>query len=134
VVGWEWNMRNFFLIREDKLTKAALIGKRIRLLRLERNLHQGDIAEASGISRSHLSKIESGKVENPGLLTLERIAKALKVTISLLLHFDERSLKRRIHEVEKRKKEQRRKREVLEQREKEIRRLKREVRKLERKK
>jgi transcriptional regulator with XRE-family HTH domain len=112
------------------MTKAAFIGKRIKMLRLERNLLQEDITEASGISRSHLSKIESGKVENPGLLTLERIAKALKVTIPYLLHFDERSLKRRIHEVEKRKKEQKRKREVLELREKEIRRLKRELRKL----
>jgi transcriptional regulator with XRE-family HTH domain len=112
------------------MTKAALVGKRIRLLRLERNVHQSDIAEASGISRSHLSKIESGKVENPGLLTLERIAKALKVSISYLLHFDERSLKRRILEVEKRKKEQKRKKVVLEQREKEIRQLKKELRKL----
>jgi transcriptional regulator with XRE-family HTH domain len=113
------------------LTKAALIGKRIRLLRLERNLHQSEIAEVSGISRSHLSKIESGRVENPGLLTLERLARALKVSIPYLLHFDERSLKRRILEVEKRKKEQRRKKEVLELREKEIRKLKKELRKLE---
>ena len=116
------------------MTKAAFIGKRIRLLRLERNLHQEDIAEASGISRSHLSKIESGKVENPGLLTLEKIAKALKVSIPYLLHFDERSLRRRIHEVDKRKKEQRRKKEVLELREKEIRRLKKALRKLEKRK
>jgi transcriptional regulator with XRE-family HTH domain len=124
----------FSWIWEERLTKAALIGKRIRLLRIERKLHQNDIAEASGISRSHLSKIESGKVENPGLLTLERIAKALKVSISLLLHFDERSLKRRVQEVEKGKKDQRRKKEVLELREKEIRRLKRELRKLGKKK
>jgi transcriptional regulator with XRE-family HTH domain len=116
------------------MTKASLIGKRIRLLRLERKSHQGDIAEASGISRSHLSKIESGKVENPGLLTLEKIAKALKVSISYLLHFDERSLKKRILEVEKSKKEKIRKKEVLELREKEIRRLKKELRKLEKKK
>ena len=116
------------------MTKAAFIGKRIRLLRLERNLHQEDIAEASGISRSHLSKIESGKVENPGLLTLEKIAKALKVSIPYLLHFDERSLRRRIHEVDKRKKEQRRKKEVLDLREKEIRRLKKALRKLEKRK
>jgi transcriptional regulator with XRE-family HTH domain len=112
------------------LTKAALIGKRIRLLRLERGITQGDIEKAAGISRSHLSKIESGKVENPGLLTLERIAKVLKVSISYLLHFDERSLKKRILEVEKRKKEQRRKKEVLELREREIKKLKKELRKL----
>ena len=112
------------------MTKASLIGKRIRLLRWERKLHQGEIAEASGISRSHLSKIESGKVENPGLLTLERIAKSLKVSISYLLHFDERSLKKRILEEEKRRKERRKRKEVLALREKEIRRLKKELKKL----
>lgn len=112
------------------MKKAALIGKRIRLLRLERGLSQVDIEKAAGISRSHLSNIESGKIENPGLHTLERIAKALKISISYLLHFDEQSLKRRIQAVEKRKREQRRKKEVLEQREQEIRRLKKELRKL----
>lgn len=110
--------------------KAAFIGKRIRLLRLERGLSQGDIEEVSGICRSHLSNIESGKVENPGLYTLERIAKALKISISYLLHFDERSLKRRVSEVEKRKKEQKKKKQVLEQKEREIKRLKKELRKL----
>jgi transcriptional regulator with XRE-family HTH domain len=112
------------------MKKAALIGKRIRLLRMERGLCQVDIEKAAGVSRSHLSKIESGKIENPGLHTLEKIAEALKVSVSYLFHFDERSLKRRVLEVETRKKEQKRKKEVLEQREKEIRRLKKELRKL----
>lgn len=117
-------------IEEGIMKKGGLIGKRIRLLRLERGLSQVDIEKAAGISRSHLSNIESGKIENPGLHTLERIASALKISISYLFHFDERSLKRRVLAVEKRKKEQRRKKQVLEQREKEIRRLKKELRKL----
>lgn len=115
------------------MKKTGLIGKRIRLLRLERGLSQVDIEKAASISRSHLSNIESGKIENPGLHTLERIAAALKISISYLFHFDERSLKRRVLAVEKRKKEQKRKKQVLEQREKEIRGLKKELRTLRKK-
>jgi transcriptional regulator with XRE-family HTH domain len=115
------------------MKKTGLIGKRIRLLRLERGLSQVDIEKAAGISRSHLSNIESGKIENPGLHTLERIAAALKISISYLFHFDEQSLKRRVLAAEKRKKEQKRKKQMLEQREKEIRRLKKELRKLKKK-
>jgi transcriptional regulator with XRE-family HTH domain len=112
------------------MKKATLIGKRIRLLRLERGLSQVEIEKIAHISRSHLSNIESGKIENPGLHTLEKIAEALKVTISYLFHFDERSLKRRVQAAERRKKEQRRKKEVLEQREREIKRLRKELRRL----
>ena len=109
---------------------SALIGKRIKILRLERGLTQKDIEEATGISRSHISKIESGRVANPGLETLEKIARALKVSISFLFHFDERTLKRRLQAMEKRKKDHKRELELLESKEKEIRRLKRELRTL----
>lgn len=113
---------------------TALIGKRIRILRLERSLTQSDIEEATGISRSHLSKIESGKVANPGLDTLEKIAKALKVSISFLFHFDERTLKKRVQAMEMRKREKKKEMELLERKEKEIQRLKRELRTLQKKK
>lgn len=113
---------------------TALIGKRIRILRLERGLTQGDIEEATGVSRSHVSKIESGKVANPGLDTLEKIAKALKVTVSFLFNFDERTLKKRVQAMEKRKKEHKREMELLESKEKEIRRLKKELRSFQKKK
>jgi len=110
------------------MSKAALLGKRVKLLRLERGLSQGDIEKVAGICRSHISNIESGKIGNPGLYTLERIAKALKVSISYLLHFDEKSLKRRVLEIEKRKKEQKRRTKLLEQKEREIKKLKKELR------
>jgi transcriptional regulator with XRE-family HTH domain len=113
---------------------TALIGKRIRILRLERGLTQGDIEETTGISRSHISKIERGKISNPGLDTLEKIAKALKVSVSFLFHFDERTLKRRVQAMEKRKKEHKREVELLERKEKEIRKLKKELRALQKKK
>lgn len=112
------------------MNKAALIGKRIKLLRLERSLSQRDIERVSGICRSHISNIESGKIGNPGLQTLEKVAKALKVSISYLFHFDERSLKRRALETEKRAVEQKRRTELLEQKERKIKKLEKELRKL----
>ncbi|MGB3862905.1 MAG: helix-turn-helix transcriptional regulator [Candidatus Aminicenantaceae bacterium] len=113
---------------------TALIGKRIKILRLERGLTQGDIEEATGVSRSHISKIESGKVANPGLDTLEKIAKALKVSISFLFHFDERTLKKRVQAMEKQKKEHKREMELLESKEQEIKKLKRELKTFKKKK
>lgn len=112
------------------MRKASLIGKRIKLLRLERDLNQGDIEKVAGICRSHISNIESGKIGNPGLYTLERIAKALKVSISYLLHFDEKSFKKRVLEIEKRKIEQKRRVGLLEQKERKIKKLQKELRKL----
>jgi len=113
---------------------TTLIGKRIKILRLDRGLTQGDIEEATGVSRSHISKIESGKVANPGLDTLEKIANALKVSISFLFHFDERTLKRRIQAMERRKKEHKKEMELLGSKEKEIKKLKKELKSLRKKK
>ena len=122
------------MIREEIMIKAALIGKRIKLLRLERSFSQGDIERISSICRSHISNIESGKIGNPGLYTLERIAKALKVSISYLLHFDEKSLKRRALEIDKRKIEKKRRKELLDRKEREIKKLRKELRKFRKRK
>lgn len=113
---------------------TELIGKRIKVLRMDRRLTQRDMEEATGVSRSHISKIESGKVVNPGLDTLEKIARALKVSVSFLFHFDERTLKRRVQAMERRKKEHKREMELLESKEKEIKKLKKELRTLRNKK
>jgi transcriptional regulator with XRE-family HTH domain len=100
---------------------------------LERGLTQGDIGGATGVSRSHISKIESGKIANPGLDTLEKIAKALKVSVSFLFHFDERTLKKRIQAMEQRRKDHKREMQLLDSKEKEIRKLKKELRALKKK-
>ena len=44
--------------------------------RREKNLSQQDLAEATGINRSDISKLENGNA-NPSLGTLKRIAKGL---------------------------------------------------------
>lgn len=55
-----------------------LLGKRIREIRVARNLTQEDLSELTEIGASSISKIESGHF-HPTDENLERIAKALKV-------------------------------------------------------
>lgn len=55
-----------------------LLGKRIRELRVAKNLTQEDLSELTDIGASSISKIESGYF-HPTDENLERIAKALKV-------------------------------------------------------
>ena len=55
-----------------------LLGKRIREIRVVRNLTQEDLSELTDIGASSISKIESGHF-HPTDENLERIAKALKV-------------------------------------------------------
>lgn len=61
------------------------VGGRIRALRLEREMTLPALADASGLSKGLLSKLENADTPNPSLETLHRIAKALTVTLSDLL-------------------------------------------------
>lgn len=56
----------------------------MKRLRLEKGMSQGDICRKIGVDRSYISNIESGN-KNPTLATIERIAKALDVSIEKLI-------------------------------------------------
>ncbi|RYD83226.1 MAG: helix-turn-helix domain-containing protein [Verrucomicrobiaceae bacterium] len=58
------------------------VGGRIRSLRLERQMTLPALAECTGLSKGLLSKLENTPESNPSLETLQKIAKALKVTLS----------------------------------------------------
>ncbi|HYE07400.1 MAG TPA: XRE family transcriptional regulator [Planctomycetota bacterium] len=60
------------------------IGQRIRTLRLRSRLRLDDVAARCGLSRSMLSKIETGAVK-PVVATLVGIAAALRVPVSALI-------------------------------------------------
>ena len=55
-----------------------LLGKRIKEIRISRNLTQEDLSELTDIGTSSISKIESGYF-HPTDDNLEKIAKALKI-------------------------------------------------------
>lgn len=57
------------------------VGDRIRQLRENHGISQEELADRCGIHRTHLSKIERGKI-SPAVVTLSRIAGALKIKMS----------------------------------------------------
>jgi len=68
------------------------IGKRLRALREDKGLSQGDIERRSGLLRSYISRVEGGYTA-PSISTLEKFAKALEVEpYQLLFHGEGRPL------------------------------------------
>lgn len=50
----------------------------VQKIRLEKNISQSELARKSGVSKAHISYIESGQ-KNPTLMTLCKIAQAMDV-------------------------------------------------------
>ena len=59
-------------------------GERVRLLRKERGIGQKELAGAVGASVNWISRIELGKLKNPNLSGLMRLAQALNVSVDEL--------------------------------------------------
>ena len=62
---------------------AMNLGRSIKLCRTNRGLSQEDLAARIGMSVSYISLIEQGK-RDPAISTVEEVAKALGVPVSLL--------------------------------------------------
>lgn len=63
------------------------IGKRIRQLRIEKNLTQDYLSQKTGVNVSHISNIENNRVK-VSLSTLLAIANTLDVTVDYLLEHE----------------------------------------------
>ena len=74
------------LLIDEKINKLN-IGDRIKMLRISQNRTMQEIAEASDLSKSMISKIENNKTV-PSVAALVKIAKALGTNISSLLEQD----------------------------------------------
>lgn len=70
----------------DKSTLNRKLGKRIIVVRTEKQWSQADLARACGKDRQAIEKIENGKV-NSTLYMIYEVAAALEVTLSELLDF-----------------------------------------------
>jgi DNA-binding XRE family transcriptional regulator len=66
-------------LRTSRNNGASYLAKNVRHWRLAAGLTQTAVAKRSGMNRSYLSHLESGR-RNPTLATLDRLAKTLKVT------------------------------------------------------
>jgi transcriptional regulator with XRE-family HTH domain len=62
-----------------------LIGDRLRAIREEKKLSQGDIERRSGLLRCYLSRVENGHTV-PSVETLEKMARALEVPLYQLFY------------------------------------------------
>jgi transcriptional regulator with XRE-family HTH domain len=69
---------------DRKQAPPLLFGTRLRHARLAKCMRQQALADLAGCSKSMLSKIEADRVV-PSLPTLQRIAKALEITLANLL-------------------------------------------------
>ncbi len=55
------------------------LGDKIRQLREETGLTQGQLAAGSSVSQGYLSQLENGEVKNPSAAVLLRVAQAIKI-------------------------------------------------------
>ena len=58
--------------------------KKVKQIRLSKEMSQGDVAKILGVHRTYISGIERG-LTNPSLVTVEKFAKALKVKVDDLI-------------------------------------------------
>ena len=65
-----------------------LIGARLRFMREEREMSQGDVERSTGLLRCYISRVENGHTV-PSLETLERFAAALGVPLYTLFYTSE---------------------------------------------
>jgi transcriptional regulator with XRE-family HTH domain len=63
----------------------VIIGERLRELRDEKKLSQGDIEKRTGLLRCYISRVENGHTV-PAIETLEKMARALEVPMYQLFY------------------------------------------------
>jgi transcriptional regulator with XRE-family HTH domain len=66
-------------------TPAVIIGDRLRELREEKKLSQGDVEKRTGLLRPYISRVENGHTV-PAIETLEKMARALEVPLYQLFY------------------------------------------------
>lgn len=65
-------------------TISAKLGNNLKRIRTQKGISQGDISRKLNMDRAYISGIENGK-RNPTLSNIEKIAKALDVSVDELL-------------------------------------------------
>jgi transcriptional regulator with XRE-family HTH domain len=62
-----------------------IIGDRLREMREEKKLSQGDIEKRTGLLRCYISRVENGHTV-PAIETLEKLARALEIPLYQLFY------------------------------------------------
>jgi transcriptional regulator with XRE-family HTH domain len=69
--------------------QTVIIGKRLRALREEKKLSQGDIEKKTGLLRCYISRVENAHTV-PSVETLEKMARALEIPMYKLFYDGEK--------------------------------------------
>jgi transcriptional regulator with XRE-family HTH domain len=69
----------------NKGTSEMMIGERLRIVREQKKLSQGDIEKRTGLLRCYISRVENGHTV-PAVETLEKLARALEMQLYQLLY------------------------------------------------
>jgi transcriptional regulator with XRE-family HTH domain len=62
-----------------------IVGERLKAIREMKNMSQGDIEKKTGLLRCYISRVENGHTV-PVIETLEKMARAMDVSMSQLFH------------------------------------------------
>lgn len=65
-----------------------MVGSKIAKIRNKRGISLSKLSRESGVSKGYLSELENGIKENPNIEILDKIAKALDVSVSDLFEQD----------------------------------------------
>lgn len=75
-------------MKKTKGRLASKVGERLRALRLQAELTQGELAQKARFTAKYISELENGH-RDARLTTIERLAKALRADPAELLQFGE---------------------------------------------
>ncbi len=73
-----------FLVKNDVSTLLSRFGDNLRRVRNVRGISQEKLADEAHLHRTYISSVERGE-RNVTLVTIEKLAKALKVSMTELL-------------------------------------------------
>ena len=65
------------------ITSCGRLGQAVRTSRRARGMTQAELSAAAGVSRPHISTIESG-LANPGMSTVMRLLRALDCSLTVV--------------------------------------------------
>lgn len=65
-----------------------MFGKNIKYIRLSKNIGVNELSRRSGVNASYISALERDEKNNPSVNTLEKLAKALDVSIDDIMRND----------------------------------------------
>ena len=70
------------------VSNTTIVGRNIRTVAAHRQISLRNLARKAGVSEINLSFIVNGRTKNPGIVTIEKVARALGTDVNTLLKKD----------------------------------------------